>query len=1443
MNVAKKTSAKPAAQKSEAAKPSVVGIGASAGGLAALKQFFALVPADSGLVFVVVVHLSPEHKSHLADLLQPSVRFPVRQVTDTISLEPNNVYVIPPNANLSAIDTHLRLSSLEKNRRERAPIDHFFRTLAKTHDGHSIGVILTGTGSDGTLGLREVKAKGGVILVQDPNEAEFDGMPQSAIATGLVDRVLPIADIPEVLMRLATVEPKLKRATESKDSIAAERILLPKVLAILKTRTDRDFSRYKPATLLRRIARRMQLNYLDNFEAYLDKLREQPDEARALADDLLINVTSFFRDPEIFLKLQSEAIPHLFEGKGASDSIRVWSVGCATGEEAYSLAMVLLEEAARHAAPPNIQIFASDLHKRSLNSAREGLYPGDIQADVSPERLNRFFLQENGGYRICREVRDLVVFAPHNLLSDPPFSRLDLIACRNLLIYLERGVQRDVTDLFHYALCANGYLFLGSAETIDASELFRTEDKKLCIYRKRNVPAPEPRLPVFPLTRFRGATETLQRSERAAANLPYQALHHNLLERFAPPSILIGPDNQLVHLSEQAGRYLVHPGGETTLSALRLVREELRIALQSLLQAARDEKHILDSQPIPVRFNGHSTPVVMHVRPAQDADQDGFVLVIFEDQESQPAAAHNPAAEADPADGSGQLSRRTRELQAELNTARQQLQATIEEYETSREEMKASQEEMQSTNEELRSTMEELETSKEELQSINEELQTVNQENRHKVDELSQLSGDLQNLLSSTDIATLFLDRDFRILRFTPRLAGLFNIRVTDRGRPISDLTHRLGYGQLQEDARLVLERLVPIEREIRDDADRWYLTRVLPYRSTDDRIEGVVITFVDITPRKQAEEAFRESEQLRRVALAGGRMGTWRWNLKDRLVSGDARFFDMWGFPASSEPIPLAIFIERMSAEGSGDMETIVRRAIEGGEEFDGPIEIVSGPKAGHWVRWRGHATAGDTSMLYGVSFDITEQRQADRLLRESEENQRRLLEGMPQLVWRSKNDGYWTWSSPQWQGFTGQSMKQSQAQGWLDVLHPDDVETALRAWAGARAAGMLEVDYRIRQEITGQYRWHHTRAVPIRDKDGTIAEWLGTSTDIEDLKRAEAARQSIEKQFRLFVDNVQEYGLVQTDVAGLITNWNPGAERMFGFTPVEMIGKDFAVLMTAEDQAADVFQHELAHVSGGQRLEDARWFVRKDGSRFWARWITEPIHDGGGAFLGLAKIMRDETERERSAAFTKTALAEKEELLKEVHHRVKNNLQVITSLLNLQADQIGNKQTLVTFDEARNRVAAIAAIHEILYRSSSFSAIHLADYARSFAPSLVEFYGAQGRVEIAIIGDGVTLELERAVPYGLLLNELLSNALKHAFAGEREGRIVISFARAGGTGTLSVVDDGVGLASGFEIDKVTSLGLKLVRNLARQLRGEVSFRDADPGTAFEVQFPIAHS
>ncbi len=1070
----------------ESAATMVVGVGASAGGLAALRTFFEHVPEDSGLAFVVVVHLSPEHESHLPGLLQQHLQMPVRQVTETVLLEPEHVYVIPPGANLDTIDTHLRLSELERQRAQRAPIDHFFRTLASSHDGKAVGVILTGTGSDGALGVREIKERGGLTVVQDPGEAEYDGMPQSAIATGMVDLVLPVAGIAEAIVRFARTRPRLPLAAEGEELDAENRRLLLNLFAQVRARTGRDFSPYKRSTLLRRIQRRMQLAQVEQLDAYLERLHEDGEEVRALADDLLITVTSFFRDPEVWKHLEAEVVPQLFVGKEAQDSVRAWSVGCATGEEAYSIAMLLAEEAARRAAPPRIQIFASDLHDHSLAAARQGLYPGEIESDVSPERLRRFFHRENGGYRVRKELRELMVFAPHDVLSDPPFSRLDLVVCRNVLIYLQRDIQKDVLEIFHYALRPDAFLALGPSETVEGTELFRTESKRLSIYRKRNVPVPELRLPVFPVTRPRPVG--LASLEGVTEPIAYATLHTRIFERYGPASMLVGPDDRVVHLSEHAGRYLVHPGGELTASAFKLVRDDVRFELRAMLQAARSRGEPVRSRPLPITVDGRPRSLVLDVRPTAIREHEGYALVIFDEREEG-------AEPAPPVSAPGDVVATA--VEADLALTRQRLQGLLEEFEATQEERQASQEELQSSNEELRSTLEELETSKEELQSINEELQTINQENRRKVEELGRLSSDLQNLLSSTDIATLFLDRELRIQRFTPRVVELFNVRPIDSGRPLADLTHRLVYDEMLEDAAAVLERLVPIEREVRDESGRWYLSRVLPYRSADDRIEGVVLTLVDITERKAAQEErdrfFALPLDLLAIAAGDG----------DRWVQVNPGMSRVLGW---SEAELLAAPVSALICPGAqngpdGDGPAPRQRLLER------PVRCKDGSE--RWIEWQIERVS-EQGLTYFAGRDVTERHHGEAALRQSEARLRAIADLVPDLLWRGDAGGRATWYNERWLTYTGLTLEQSSDFGWLETVHPADRDRVF-----ARFQDAIEAGEAVRHELRfrrgdGSYRWFLVQAQPVRDETGQITQWFGAATDIDEQRTALEAEQS---------------------------------------------------------------------------------------------------------------------------------------------------------------------------------------------------------------------------------------------------------------------------------------------------------------------------------------------
>ncbi|GAB7025148.1 chemotaxis protein CheB [Geotalea toluenoxydans] len=805
------------------------------------------------MAFVIVQHLDPTHKGVLPELLQHTTGMEVFQVVDRMRVKTNCVYVIPPNKDMSMLRGVLHLFEPTAPRGLRLPIDFFLRSLAEDWQELSIGVILSGMGSDGTMGLRAIKEKAGLTLVQEPASARFDSMPMSAIDAGLADIIAPAEELPGKIfayLRHLLIIGKPERPLEEKDQSALE-----KVLILLRDRTGHDFSMYKKNTVYRRIERRMGIHQIDRIAAYVRYLQENSQEVELLFKELLIGVTSFFRDPAAWEQLQGVALPAILAGRPAGCVLRAWSAGCSTGEEAYSLAIAFKEvmEPVNPAGKFTLQIFATDLDPDAIDKARQGLYPANIAADISPERLHRFFIKEENGYRVGKEIREMVTFATQNVIMDPPFTKLDILICRNLLIYLTPELQKKLMPLFHYSLNPGGVLFLGSAETAGTfAELFAPLNIKSRLFLRRESVSPCEPL-AFPVS-FAPAQQGFSKEQPMLKPSDLQSLADQvLLQHFTPPAVLVNDKGDILYISGKTGRYLEPAAGKANWNIFAMAREGLRLDLSSAFQKAIRQKKAITAKGLKVGTNGSTQTIDLTVQAIEEPEAlRGMVMVVFNDVATLRGKkpSFNPGLAANV---------RVLELEQELQHCREELQTT-------REEMQSSQEELRSTNEELQSANEELITSREEMQSMNEELQTVNAEQQSKMDELSRVNDDMRNLLNSTEIITVFLDKELHIRRFTTGVDKIFKLIPGDVGRPLSDIVSDLLYSRITEDAREVLRTLAFSEKQITATDGRWFSVRIMPYRTMEDVIDGVVITFADITVAKTLEAELREEVSVLRA-------------------------------------------------------------------------------------------------------------------------------------------------------------------------------------------------------------------------------------------------------------------------------------------------------------------------------------------------------------------------------------------------------------------------------------------------------------------------------------------------------------------------------------------------------------------------------------------------
>ena len=1463
----------------------VAGLGASAGGVQALEAFFAGLPEVDGVAFVVVLHLAADEESRLADVLQGGLPLPVTQVTEAVTIEPGHVYVIPPNKNLLAADGQLVLEPIEEERVRRRPIDHFFRTLAHAYGERAVGVILSGTGANGTVGVRALKEAGGLILAQDPEDARFDEMPRSAISSGVVDAVGPAgalaAEVAAYAHRLRRVH--LPDAPDALPHDGAK--ALQGVLAQLRARTGHDFAHYKRATVLRRLDRRLHVTGADSLADYLGRLREDAAEAEALLDDLLISVTNFFRDPEAFAVL-GRSVPRLFEGKGPGAEVRVWVPGCATGEEAYSLAMLLLEHAATLDEPPRVQVFASDLSGSAVQTGRAGSYPESIEADVSPERLRRFFVHASGRYRVAERLREAVLFAPHSLLVDPPFSRVDLVSCRNLLIYFQRDLQSQALALFHYALCPGGLLFLGSSESPAGDPgLFGTVDKKARLYRRLDVETPAPALPHVPRVSLapspppRGAPLPPPQAEGRPPG-DAESHHRRLRDQTAPPSVLVGDDGDVAHVSGGTAPFLQVPTGTPTRALAQMLRPELRAAVQSALFQARREGHPAEAGPVDLAIDGQTRPVRVQARPDP---LSGLTQVVFDVLPAVPAP-REPSGDDD-----GVLAQALRQTQ-------EQLQVSAEESETSREELRAQNEELQSINEELRSTAEELETSKEEAQSMAEELRTVNDELKGKVDETARAKGDLENLIVSTEIATLFLDRQLRIQRFTPRVLDLFHVLASDVGRPLADLAQKFGGVRLVEDAEAVIERLETTEREVEGEDGRWYLVHARPYRSVEDRIDGVVVTFVDITKRKADETALAAGKALFDATLSTISDFAYAFDRDGRIVFANRPLLDLWGlaladavgktFHELDYPGDLADRhqreIETVFETGEGLTDESVYAGADGEERVyeyifrpllagDGAVSLVVGSTRDVTARRRAglalEAEAGRAGFraaladaLRPLSDPAEVQAEAARALGEhlgaSRVHYAELEpDGRHAVVARDYArgvpDGSGRYDLADYPALFGNARAGR-------TLAVDDVEaddrlnpTEKERYAGLPVAAIAVVPLVKDGRLVAVLAVHHDAPHAWADAEvGLVEETAERTWAAVERARAEAALRQSESHLRRVAEAVPDV-LFRATPDGTVDFVNGAFEALTGRAPEAVLGSlVWSGLVHPDDAEATEAAWDRAR-EREERFEVRHRLVTADGP-CWVITRARPVPDDDGVVTawfgtvtdvdaltrtedevrrlnaGLAERVAERTEqvRELSARLTTAEEEERQRIALVLHDDLQQQLAGLSMILNVLRRSPAGEDDRELHARAAEIVDSASELTRSLAGEMSPPSLARDDFAETVR-WLAERKGQDHALEVAVEAEACEVPDRgvRALLYQAL-RELLFNVVKHAGTD----RATVRARRDGADVVLEVEDDGDGFDGDAPMSSDGGLGLFSVRERIERAGGRLDL-DAEPG------------
>ena len=1252
----------------------IVGIGASAGGLKAFEAFFSGMPADTdgfgnltagpGMAFILVQHLAPDHKSILAELISSFTRMQVFEVRDGMEVKINCVYIIAPNRDMALLNGALQLMEPTERRGQRLPIDFFFSSLAQDQRERAIAIILSGTGSDGTLGVRAIKGEGGMVIVQNPASTEFVGMPRSAIATGMVDYELPPAEMPaKIIAYVAHAFGNFKQP----DTIIATKAenALKKIFVLLRAQTGHDFSLYKPSNIFCRIQRRMAVQQIDTMEMYVKYLQNDPNEITALFHDMLIGVTNFFRDPKAFTVLEKQIIPRLFEGKSAGDAIRVWATGCSTGEEAYSLAILLIEQQEALKQSFQIRVFATDIDSRAIATARVGLYPAGIARNVSRDRLMRFFTIEPGGgaYRIHKNIRDMMIFAEHSVIKDPPFSKIDLISCRNLLIYLGGDLQEQLIPMFHYSLNSGGFLFLSTSETVgEFTGLFGVEDRDAKLYQRKesiDVAYPERHkqrgfsgmvLPpaMLATTAIREVSPLVIEKTNGPKNLSPRELTERALMRIAPAAALVNGNGSIIYLQGRTGLYLEPAQGEPGSSnILKMAREGLRDHLNIDLRKAVRTKEIVHSQGLLVQTAGGQIAVNLTVHPVI-ADPFGETqgrpaaspasvqyLVILEEAAVSPGKAGKRQADKkagveSPKTMKGDDAKaRIAALQLALRVKEEYIQTSNEELEYSTEELKFVNEEMQSVNEKLQSSNEELETSKEELQSVNEALLTVNTEMQTKVADLSRANNDMNNLLAGTGIGTIFVDQALTIQRFTPPVTQIMNMILSDLGRPVSHIASNLrDYDQLSADVKTVLDTLIPKEIEVQTTEGKWYLMRILPYRTTNNVIEGAVITFVEITELKQMHVSIIELEKVQAEMQASEERFRSLVSVTAQIVwitdavgnvTGDMPSWRAYT-GQTVEQVRSEGWAEALHPEDLQQALAVWQRALESHSLYE--VEYRMRRHDGQYRLFAARGTplrSADGSVCEWVGYcaDITERKRTEEALRESREKYSTIFDQSPIAIEFYNSDGGLISVNSACINLFG-VVNRNEISGFK-LFEDPNISTDIKAKLLNMENVRFEAEFNF--EEVKRLNLYQTTCSGIKILDWSISPltngnvvvgYIEQIQDITERKQLEdELKRSLQKAktlLRLAVTTRDSQdALTVQDLDGriiAIIAWNPAALRMYGWSEVEALDMD--VLDRIPEGRREEALARLHRLSQSEKIEPYRTQrLAKDG-RIVEIWMT---------------------------------------------------------------------------------------------------------------------------------------------------------------------------------------------------------------------------------------------